>query len=518
MNYARDSSLHPVLFCGGGGGSGLDPSLFGESRGGSGLDPALFGGSGVGSGLGPALFGGGGGVSGPGLRPAATFGGVEPALFGGGADSFLHSSLYGIGAVTGEGEAWGPFGGDFYREPDNVVRGVSLAPGSVAAGGGAFGGLGPPGCFGEGDLYGGAAEGPETLLCECLPDLLGPARKLGGALPGLLGGRFAEGGPGGRLLAGAAPARFEEADRPPKAPADPFFRLQTTTTYAVCDRPHELGNALLDFLGRGGALAAAAVTKVTREKFAIKADVFMGSTMCSLKIRVYGQREEDNYAVEFQPRSGDRMTFANAYQEASKFLGTRFVSPTSGPPVGGLLAAAAHAGLCSDDAGSAVLPLLDMANLVHMPALQAEAATALADLAQNVQVAAGLCTGPAFEAFKLLLQSTQTDVAYPTARLLLLLAQYPEAIPCFADGVVLPKLLDKVKSEATSSLVRRELAAVLNAAISRCAGALGNAASADLLSALGSAIQAVGAGDPPTCRNLQEARGVLQRQRPGASG
>merc|ERR1711972_957446 len=83
-----------------------------------------------------------------------------------------------------------------------------------------------------------------------------------------------------------------------------------------------------------------------------------------------------------------------------------------------------------------ISPLLDMAGIVDVPSLQAESAVALMNMAKD-QAVVPLCTPRAFQEFNKLLQSDQTDVAYPTARMLHFLAQCPAATPYFAEEVLL---------------------------------------------------------------------------------
>mmetsp|Transcript_126882 Transcript_126882/g.371014 ORF Transcript_126882/g.371014 Transcript_126882/m.371014 type:complete len:428 (+) Transcript_126882:123-1406(+) len=389
--------------------------------------------------------------------------------------------------------------GDFYREPDNVVRGLSLPPASLEVPRlSAFKG------FMDSDFY-------------CEPDDILKGISIGAeAQAGLLRGSldFYKGVSKASESLSKADAispgneRFTEADTPPDAPSDPFFKFEATTLRISSRTPYDIGNNILDFLD---TRVVSSITKVNRRKFTVKADVFIEPSSCALKARAY-REERGTYAVEFQRRSGDSVTFNRVFQQATEFLSPRFI------PVKTTLEANSDINTqelyrpsMKDHQGGAA-PLLDMAGLRELPALQAESAAALADMAQDIQMASRLCTRRAFEDIKKLLEADQTDVAYPTARALLLLAQCPEAVPCFADRDLLLSMLHKVQSRATSALVQQQLAQALNAAVTRCAASLSQKVSDDVLSDLIKAVKDPGVGNAQTYRNLQEAQLALQFQ------
>mmetsp|Transcript_7091 Transcript_7091/g.22148 ORF Transcript_7091/g.22148 Transcript_7091/m.22148 type:complete len:437 (-) Transcript_7091:14-1324(-) len=420
-------------------------------------------------------------------------------------------------SVPEESDGWRhstSFSGDFYREPDNVVRGVSMAQAPLdVPGTSSFKGF-VDGDFyrepddilkgmsmsadGETSLYPGSLDFPECLgkVPDCLSKIESSFSITNEQISYIL----------------PCAERFLETDTPPSAPSDPFFNFEITTVYVSSTRPYDIGNALLDFLGMK---VVSSITKISRKKFTIKADVFVENVMCTLKIRVYHQ-EQGTYAIEFQRRSGDCVTFNTAYQQATKYLLPRFTAVKNVPEATTYPFPRCKAG--KNLLEGEILPLLDMAGLIDLPSLQAESATALADMAQDNQAVATLCNTRAFEEFKKLLQTDQTDVAYPTARMLLLLAQCPEAVPCFADEALLSMMLDKVQSKATSALVQHQLAEVVNAAISRCAATLSEKVCEDVMSALNGAIKVLEVGDVPAYRRLQEAQLTLKSQGSGASG
>lgn len=399
--------------------------------------------------------------------------------------------------------------GDFYREPDNVYRGLSLSQASLEAPRlSPFNGL-------TGDFSDFYCEPDEVLKgISVSPDA--QSSLLGGSLDLLKKGFSSKASecPSKASAALAGDERFTEAHCPPDTPNDPFFKLEVTTLTLSSRTPWEIGNDLLDFLK---TRVVSSITKVNRHKFTVKADVFVEASMCALKARIY-HGEHATYVVEFQRRSGDAVTFNRVFQQATDFMSPRFVPVKATFEANPNLDCQEMLRLPMTETKGELAPLLDMAGLLDLPTLQAECAAALAEMAQDARMASRLCTRRTFEEFKKLLQADQTDVAYPTARMLLFLAQCPEAVPCFTDRGLLSMMLDKVQSTATSALVQRQLAQALNAAITRCAVHLSQQVSDDIMSDLITAIKDIGFRDSLTARDLKEAQLTLQFQCGGASG
>lgn len=266
--------------------------------------------------------------------------------------------------------------------------------------------------------------------------------------------------------------RFADTHCPPEVPADPFFELEAATIRVYSKVAASVGNRLLAFWQSQGELADA---KVNREKFSIKAHVFRDHTMCTVKVRLYRDNRPGLYAVEFQRRAGDAVLFNRIYQRARHHLQQCFSASPRAPRVAalhdssGAAAAETHAVKRSGAAdGTTLCPLLDMARSADRPALQAEAAAALAHLAQDHEAAGSLCTEGAFEALLKLLQSDHLEILLPAARILQMLARCPEGVSCFASTGLLGVVLGKVFSRATRLTVRQELAKALRAELWTC--------------------------------------------------
>lgn len=324
----------------------------------------------------------------------------------GNADLF-HPVLQGDG---GDGAEWpeATFSGDFYREPDDVTRGLTLlSPGED------FGGFGLPGYSGlEGNFFDPKHQFQQT----------------------------------------GSSATFKEGDTPPCTPPDPLFKFEVTTIYAahMDQQVFQIGNMLLEFFEQQ---VASDITKVNPKKYAIKADCFLGSMMFSTKARVY-TRAPGQYAIEFQRRAGDTVSFNRAFQMASEYFNSRvsvvpvFAQPPSlqnfaPPPLPG-----GPMPVSTED----LTPIIDMAS---MPGLQAEAVVSLAELA--AEGSASLCDTRVFEIIPWLLQAKSMEVGFPTSRLLFHLAQRAEAAPLFMAHGIVPHMRAKTEDPATQAKVREQL-------------------------------------------------------------
>jgi hypothetical protein len=323
--------------------------------------------------------------------------------------------------------------GDFYRETDNVTRGLTLpvdgfdVPSDLR-----FGGFGfeysSPACM---DSFGG----------------------FGVPIPQ-------------QASSWDGQQQFVDGFLAPLAPADPFFTFATTTLVVHCDRPSALMNSLLTFLA---TQVVSSISKVSERKLSLKADVFIHNVMCSLKARSY-QQEPGVIALEIQKRSGDSLTFAGVYNAASRYLQANNFVIIRGMPEdsGGYLAPPPLARGRVDLQDYS--PLLDMARQSSMPDLQVEAAREFASLTMDPEVADALCSEPGpLKDMTMLLAPERLDIAVPAATLFFNLAQCPRAAACFDEGLV-RKLQEKVQllspspsTSDASSLARQQLEQALAA-------------------------------------------------------
>mmetsp|Transcript_19196 Transcript_19196/g.55746 ORF Transcript_19196/g.55746 Transcript_19196/m.55746 type:complete len:451 (+) Transcript_19196:187-1539(+) len=411
--------------------------------------------------------------------------------------------------VSEEMQGWGAplqLSGDFYHEPDDVTRGVSIPPAALDL---------PYMSNSFADLDFCCHEPADALKGLSLGSAMGFDMEPFGTPEclGVLPGQAAVGlGPGG-LAVPAGAERFTATDHPPPAPLDELYEFAATTLRVRSASPLDIGNHLLDFLE---TQVTSTTMKVNRLKFTIKVNVFNDNTMCTAKIRTYREAPE-TFAIEFQRRKGDCVAFSKVFLQAAQYLSARLEAVPAAPvPATPGAGKAPQLQLLSDSRPEDSLDLLlDLAN-DDCPPLQAEAAISLADVAQDGAGAASLCNARAFRGLKELLKSTQDDVAYPTATALSALSQRPEAMSCFAEQDILPLVIDKIRSTATSELVQRELARALNTVITGCAERLSDKVSEEIMHSLADAAKDAHFGHASVYWNLQGARSALKCRPSGA--
>lgn len=345
------------------------------------------------------------------------------------------------------------FSGDFYREADNVCRGVTMPPSDVP---------GPHSYKDFGTLDGDYYREPDDLV---------KGISVCGGGSSFAPSPFAEFGLSSnhdysstlKSKIDVVDERFQAGDAPPSVPSDSFFTLEVTTLYASCHSPFVIGNSLLDFLA---TQVVSTLTKVRRAKFSMKADAFVDNMMCTMKIRVYSQIS-GQYAIEFQKRSGDGIAFGNIFQKATAYLQSQphlslrptevTTQPISFQPLP-LPADLVEYSIGEED----ILPIVNMAGLVDAPWLQVEAATTLGNMAAEGKPV--IRSNLVFQGIGELMQSSSTDVSLPTSRLISHLAQQGEAASLFASHGLLPKILAKVHAQETNAQIRRQYAQSLYSA------------------------------------------------------
>eukprot|EP00928_Gymnodinium_smaydae_P028955 TRINITY_DN21945_c0_g1_i1.p1 TRINITY_DN21945_c0_g1~~TRINITY_DN21945_c0_g1_i1.p1 ORF type:complete len:403 (+),score=87.48 TRINITY_DN21945_c0_g1_i1:150-1358(+) len=283
-------------------------------------------------------------------------------------------------------------------------------------------------------------------------------------------------------------AVFGDGREPPEVPADPLFHLACTTLHVTpldvfLDlEPGErkngsrqsaatfVGLRLLDFLAEE---VDASVSKVRGEKFWIKADVFAKRgvltryEMCSLKIRIYKAGSGiGSCVVEFSRYGGNSLVFNAVFAQASKYL-ERFAYVEGGPTeeAAAWLCAPPPLATAPDSevadsvapagAAAALGPVLDMAAMASQPAMQAESAAMLAELAeQSPEQADDLCTDEVLDAVRHLLRANFLAAIFPAARLLRLLAGRPRGKDLIANARLLEEIVAKVRGDSGSDRLR----------------------------------------------------------------
>mmetsp|Transcript_14992 Transcript_14992/g.37308 ORF Transcript_14992/g.37308 Transcript_14992/m.37308 type:complete len:241 (+) Transcript_14992:3-725(+) len=213
--------------------------------------------------------------------------------------------------------------------------------------------------------------------------------------------------------------------------------------------------------------------------------------MCTIKARVY-HTGGSKYALEMQRRSGDAVVFGATFQKATEYFDERLYFGSTRTIPAAVSAALAKPAVQPADTIE-LQPMLDMAAMEEPPSLQAEAATALAELVafQPAAVSGQLCCQEAFDRIRRLLHSDKQEVAYPTARLLSQLAKMSEAGPFIADHSFVQLLVEKVSAKESLLLVRTEFTEVINTIVQQHADKLSSRAKDSISAAL---VKATGPG------------------------
>jgi hypothetical protein len=319
--------------------------------------------------------------------------------------------------------------GDFYREPDDITRGVTLSSFD-------FDNID--------DVWDPKLSGSfDTSKLIDAPSSIGNSR---------------------RLI-----SRFQELQEGRGVPEDPFFFLEQTTQFLEGASPSKAGNIVLDFLEKE---IPSVITKVNDKKFTIKAEAFHSGQACQIKVYIYQQKS--GCAVEFQRRSGDAIAFGGIYRKASEYLrermhgGPHAVATFSTVPghldPKGPCVQCTPAGLSGEAAEEDLTILLQMPR--QAPHLQDEIASTVLHVAEEGQNLAAWCKPEAFDVLVELLDSERFAAAYPAAHLLARLADIPEAQPHFLGRGLLKLVLGHLWVETTGMAVWLQLAHLVHNVVS----------------------------------------------------
>jgi len=332
-----------------------------------------------------------------------------------------------------------PLLGDFYREPDDVTRGITIDSSSL--------------CFDPmGDLFGSQFAGHWEPLKPALEPAPIRSRQV-------------------------QTCRFQECEEGRRAPEDPCFFHAETTQFLSGVSPSKAANRVLDFLEQE---IPSSITKVNDKKFTIRADAFHGSLACQLKVYVYLQ--EAGCAVEFQRRKGDAIAFIGIYQKAAKYLSEHIASQghlqtdstfqiqvASEAPKPQWPGLKCPELLCSVPLFDAEADNKDSSSSLiqtvrEAPYLRDEVASSILGAAEedDLQDLAGWCEPQGVEVLLELLASDRFVCAYPAARLLARLTDLPEACSHFLEQGLLKSVLPRLWVQATGMAVWLQLAHLTN--------------------------------------------------------
>jgi hypothetical protein len=301
------------------------------------------------------------------------------------------------------------------------------------------------------------------------------------------------------------PLEFVEGFEVPLVPDDPYFNLSPTTLYVsptsgrLLPTPAQIGNLLIDFLKTD---VNSSIEKVRPRKFWIRANVFLKSeahgvrySMCTIKIRIY-KALDGSFVIEFMRRTGDALVFNKVFQQASRYLKNHVkIMGDDGDitPPPSFMGMQIPFFLAKRDEAMMLGPVLEMAATVSQPSLQAEAAAALAeglsdqDGQLDKDLVDSLCTEQVFQAVRHLIRATDMGVLFPLARFLLQLISSAQADDFLSKDGLLEDILSKTLGMDTCAVVASEMSQVLAISIPRCAQSLPQEAAASLRKQLSTA-------------------------------
>eukprot|EP00440_Ansanella_granifera_P068054 gb/GFBE01073828.1/.p1 GENE.gb/GFBE01073828.1/~~gb/GFBE01073828.1/.p1 ORF type:complete len:375 (+),score=78.68 gb/GFBE01073828.1/:1-1125(+) len=329
--------------------------------------------------------------------------------------------------------------GDFYRQQEDVYRGLTLDTMQAPVAGAAY---------------------EEEFAWQNLMDPSGPMADVNTI-------QSVKAHQEEKHSATSPPLRFDAKDVPPMLPEDRHFNMEATHLLLNSqeEAAWEAGNRLLEILDEE---ATAEIKKVNRQKFTVKAVAFWQGLTCEIKLRAYGLQGR-HFAFEFQRVRGDSLAFNGLFRLIKQHLtspcseevrtGPAFFPPT--PPVA-FVSDEAH-----NDSIGPLTPLIDAAFNAEDVHEQAEVAAGLAAVAEDDAAARTLCTPKASAAIRKLLEVNCFEVVCHVARLLSRLALSPGAEVCFPGEGLLP-LLNKVWKQASGKLLKAQLETAMSRCGERC--------------------------------------------------
>jgi len=331
-------------------------------------------------------------------------GNTAPSLstftFEDGYDAGHHQTHYDFGDEFGAQA----LSGDFYHQPANVTRGLTLRdePELLSS----F-------CNEPDDVTRGLTLPEEfDLLNSFCPSLaLG---KLGDdwmTFPISSNGLQAEDEDGPRTGGSSVDTSkdFEDTDVPPELKEEARLPLGANTLHLNMHSPVAAGNQLCSFFKQKDKVVAE-IKKVNRKKFTVSATGIMEDLPFQVKVRIY--QENSGSCLEFQRRSGDALACMWLFRRASEYFGCSSLPSKR-------LHAPALTQTTPVRPDHAVAPLLDMVNYSEDVNELSHVASTLAAMAEDdPMVAAELRMPCAFSAIQRLQQFSDFRVSHPMSRLL----------------------------------------------------------------------------------------------------
>ncbi|CAK9105568.1 unnamed protein product [Durusdinium trenchii] len=267
----------------------------------------------------------------------------------------------------------------------------------------------------------------------------------------------------------AATLVFGPEDLPPMLPPESDY-VEANTVHLSNETPGWMvGHRLLSFLQEK---AVSHIKKVNKKKFTMKASVLCNGNVCEIKVRAYrtGQERRQETLVMLHRLQGDSIAFNALFRLLKQDL-TSLTSELKAPcavpaEVSPLpeasshevheLPAVAQTKTTAPPNSAFLTPLMDAAHNAEDTQAQAEAAASLAAAAEDTGSVNELCTHPrAPSVIQKLLEVNCFEVSCQVMRLIVKLAVTPGAEAVFRDGAV--RLLQKkVNDLANGKMLKQQ--------------------------------------------------------------
>jgi len=294
--------------------------------------------------------------------------------------------------------------------------------------------------------------------------------------------------------AGTGSTRFCEDNKGRNVPADPFFKFGKATKFLCAASPAEAGTWVLDFLEQE---VSSRIIKVNDQKITIKAEVLHAGLTCTLKVYIW--QHGCGSAVEFQRRNGDGIAFCGVYEKASSYLDGQLAS-TGFATSSSSTSFPIQEGPCfgegcfvpeNVEGAVGVGPSeLFMKAASETPRLQDDvAAGILASVDRCPETLAEWCHPDALNVLLQLLASDRFACAFPAAQVLTRLVCLPEGrLQCFNHGLV-NLILPRLYVQATGIAVWLLLANLTHTLVSEYASQMTRKESGEAAAIIAAALQ-----------------------------
>lgn len=371
---------------------------------------------------------------------------------------------YELDGIFGEGQCDAPRGivGDFYREADDVCRGVTLTSPLDF-------GSDLPTSYKTGDPYPCSADDVmRGGVLMSVPEVFQDP-------PGYDGRPRMSGWPPHRNLEKAPPvitdtsARFSRGSGAPPLPSDDLFELLPTTVFVQKVSAERVGNALLDFFSQE---IEASITEVNISKFKVRASACVPFGSCGLKVRVYRDRGADGtLVVEFQRLQGSPVAHVDVFKQAVEYIRGALPGVVKSRRNDLRSPQRLNAPAGSGEPAKHFQPIFDMALAQDSPDLQTEAAAAMLEAAQHEGPSDDeLTSSKGLQAMHGLLKASCISACGPAARLLLVLAGGPRAERLLEYDDLMQTVVEKATERNLVAQVRLCMAEVAHKLVVRSLG------------------------------------------------